>query len=118
MRGWVIAASVVGGAVFLVWLGRRAQASTVQEEAISVYDEDGRPTWLLAKWQSTPEQSAKFGPRFPNFYTLDEGGLFMFERPGVDISRAFDASGKLTSAAREMFDFYKPTWPVKVGSTV
>lgn len=90
---------------------------------VLVFDEDGKLVSGLrrgAAWHSTPEQTAKFGPRVPDFYTYDEGGLFAFVKPNAKTSDMASkglvdpSTGKLFSNVRDVTEFYKPTWKVEV----
>jgi hypothetical protein len=103
--GWVIAGGVGLGIVLVgrIAMAKSAATSTPSRD-VPVVDEDGRPIKMMAAWHSTPDQTQMFGPRFPELYTLDEGGLFLYRNiGGLETGQPFAA--------------YRPNWAVQMRMT-
>jgi hypothetical protein len=116
MRGWVIAAGVVGGVVLLVWLGKRAEAASIAapnvvpspipgttpapvpaaapssplQMYVPVYV-NGATTGQTVLWTSSPEQTQLFGPRYPDYFQ-QEYDRFVFLNQGGFSWVTIDAS--------------------------
>jgi hypothetical protein len=99
--GWAIAGAA-GIGIALVAKNAMAKSAVLSAPSrdIPVVDEDGRPIPWAAAWHSTPDQTELFGPRYPDLYTLDQGGLFLYRNIGG-------------LEAGKPFAEYRPTWTVQ-----
>lgn len=99
----IIPLLVAGAALF--FLASKTTPGGIAPIWIVVLTEDGDRTSKVAQWRASDEQTKLFGPRQPDFYTYDEGGMFLFRK---DVFSQLPASSPSIPITTGSFAFYKP----------